>query len=81
MFTMEGMFVKSVGQNLQEPLQFNHPSGIAVHPSGRVFVVESLNHRIQVLNPDLTYSHMFGSKGSALGQFGFPMMWLLAVVV
>ena len=30
------------------------------------------NHRIQVLNPDLTFSHSFGMKGSANGQFNNP---------
>ena len=72
-FTMYGRFVKSVGWfKGQEPLQFNSPSGIAVHPSGRVFVADTGNHRIQVLNPDFSYSHMFGSNGSAPGQFRFP---------
>ena len=69
MFTLEGMFVKSVGQ---KPLQFQFPSGIAVHPTGRVFVAERHFHRIKLLNSDLTYSHMFGSKGSAPGQFISP---------
>ena len=68
MFTMEGKFVKSVGQK-DEPLQFNYPLGIAVHPSGSVFVADSSNHRIQILNQDLSFSHMFGRKGSALGWF------------
>ena len=30
------------------------------------------NHRIQVLNPDLTFSHAFGTKGSGHGQFCNP---------
>ena len=71
-FTMQAKFCTSVGQEGNGPLQFNEPSGIAVHPSGRVFVADTNNHRIQVLHPDLTYSHMFGSKGSAPGQFSFP---------
>ena len=70
---MEGMSVKSVGQKGQEPLQLNYPSGIAaVHLSGIKLVAESMSYRIQVLNPDLSYSHMFGSEGSAPGQFKHP---------
>ena len=61
-----------MGQFGNGPLQFKYPSGIAVHPSGRVFVADTNNHCIQVLHHDLTYSHMFGSEGSALGQFWFP---------
>ena len=31
------------------------------------------NHRVQVLNPDLSFSHSFGSRGSQAGQFRFPL--------
>ena len=71
-FTMEGKFCTSVGQKGNGRLQFNQPSGIAVHPSGRVFVADTNNHRIQVLHHDLTYSHMFGGEGSEPGQFSIP---------
>ena len=30
------------------------------------------NHRIQALNPDLSFSHSFGSEGSANGEFKCP---------
>ena len=73
MFTMEGEIVRSVGEYGNGPLQFNNPSGIAVHPSGLVFVVDEYNHRIQVLYPDLSFSHMFGSQGSGPGQFNVPI--------
>ena len=68
-FTMEGEFARSVGEKGTRPLQFDHPAGIAVHPSGLVFISDEYNHRIQVLHPDLSFSHMFGSKGSGPGQF------------
>ena len=72
MFTMEGEFVKSVGQKGNAALQFNHPAGIAVHPTGLVFIVDEYNHRIQVLHPFLSFSHMFGSYGNGPGQFIRP---------
>ena len=67
-FTLEGKFCTSVGQKGNGPLQFDVPVGIAVHPSGRVFVADAYNDRIQVLHHDLTYSHMFGSEGSEPGH-------------
>ena len=73
MFTMEGRFVKSVGQEGKRQLEFDLSSGIAVHPSGRVFVADASNNRIHVLNSDLSYSHMFGSYGNAPGQFRNPI--------
>ena len=72
MFTMEGEFVRLVGERGHGPLQFYCPSGIAIHPSGLVFIVDEYNQRIQVLHPDLSFSHTFGSHGSGPGQFDDP---------
>ena len=67
-FTSEGKFL-SVADNLQ----FSYPIGIAVHPhSKKVYVADSLNHCIKILNPDLTFSSSFGSHGSGNGQFQAP---------
>ena len=72
-FTEDGKFITTVGVGGNKPLQFNIPTGIAIHPvSKKVYVTESLNHRIQILNPDLTSHSMFGSKGSDKGQFDQP---------
>ena len=72
-FTAAGEFITSVGNLGKKELQFNLPSGIAIHPvSKRVYVSESLNHRVQVLHPDLTSHSMFGSKGVSKGHFSFP---------
>ena len=70
--TFEGDCVKSVGSSEtgNGPLQFNIPIGITVHPTtGQIFIADSNNHRIQVLNNDLTYSHSFGQHGSSPEQF------------
>ena len=53
-------------------LQFNLPQGIAVSTSGHVYVCDTGNHRIQVLNPDLTFSRMLGKEGSRPGRFIRP---------
>jgi tripartite motif-containing protein 2/3/tripartite motif-containing protein 71 len=50
-----GKHLRTVGTNGSGPLQFKYPRGIAVHPhTGKVYVVDNDNHRIQVLNSDLT---------------------------
>uniref|UniRef100_A0A1X7URB8 SMP-30/Gluconolactonase/LRE-like region domain-containing protein n=1 Tax=Amphimedon queenslandica TaxID=400682 RepID=A0A1X7URB8_AMPQE len=70
---MDGYHIASVGKEGSGLLQFSTPCGIAISPiTGQVFVADSGNHRIQVLNPDLTFSHSFGSQGSANGQFQLP---------
>ena len=73
--TFEGDCVKSVGSGEKGngPLQFNIPIGITVHPTtGQIFIADNGNHRIQVLNKDLTYSYSFGKKGSSPEQFLYP---------
>ena len=69
--TYDGVCIASVGNKIgKAPLQFDTPAGITVHPTtGQIFIADTNNRRIQVLNNDLTYSHSFGNKGSALEQF------------
>ena len=68
--SMDGDCIASVGGKGSGPLQFNDPAGIAIFPiTGQVYIADWFNNRIQVLNPDLTFSHSFGSEGSANGQF------------
>ena len=71
--SMDGDCIASVGEYGSGRLQFNTPSGIAISPiTGQVYIADWFNHRIQVLNPDLTFSHSFGSEGSANGQLVNP---------
>ncbi len=39
----------------------------------KLYVADALNHRIQVLNSDLSVSSSFGNKGSGKGQFNYPL--------
>ena len=72
-FTMEGQCISCVGKQGEGPLEFNLPEGIAVNKTtGQVFVADYNNNRIQVLNPDLSFSHTFGRYGSRQGQFDHP---------
>ena len=75
-FTMEGEFLAIVGSEGNGKLQFNYPAGVCVHPNGKIFIVDSDNHRIQVLNSDFSLSHIFGSddcfSGDKPGKFDHP---------
>ena len=71
-FTSDGKFITAVGKEGNKPLEFSYPFGIAIHPlNKKVYVPDS--HRIQILNPDLTFSSSFGSCGSDNGQFQNPL--------
>ena len=69
-FTSEGKFITAVGKKGNQPLEFDYPIGIAIHPlNKKVYVDDVWNHRIQILNSDLTFSSSFGSGN---GQFQHP---------
>lgn len=74
---------KSIGSFGQAEGQFNAPRGIAIALDGTLFIADSLNHRIQHLNPDGTFINSWGgfadsSVGTAPGgQFNEP--WGVAI--
>ena len=71
--SMDGDCIASVGEYGSGPLLFSEPDGIAISPiTGQVYIVDYDKHCIQVLNPDLTFSHLFGSEGLDNGQFLCP---------
>ena len=62
-FTLDGEFIQAVGREGSSSLEFKRPTGIAVHPhNAKVYVADTDNHRIQILNSDLTFSGEFGGS-------------------
>ncbi len=53
-------------------VQFMEPSGVAVDSSGKVYVADKRNHRIQKFDSIGTYITQWGSYGSGDGQFWKP---------
>ena len=71
--TSGGKFVTRMGKRGSKPLEFILPIAIAIHPhSKKLYIADNNNHRIQILNPDLTFSSSFGSHGSDNGQLQHP---------
>ena len=71
--TAEGKFLAG-GTGGCEALQFSFPTEIAYNAKNRmVYVVEGWNHRVQILNSDLTFSSTLGKNGSGKGQFSRPL--------
>ena len=72
-FTSEGKFITAAGRLGTNPLEFDFPVGIGIHPhTKKMYIMENKNHRIQILNPDLSFHKMFGSHGKGEGQFNEP---------
>ena len=69
-FTPEGQFLTAVGPTGKG---FNCPTDTAVNAATKkVYVTDCYNHRIQILNSDLTFSSSFGKHGNGKGQFDWP---------
>ena len=70
-FSADGQFLAAVGTCGISPLQFISPVGVAVNKiNNKVYVVEWVNYRVQVLNSDLTFSSTFGTEGTGLSGHG-----------
>ncbi len=72
-FSPNGEHLQSVGNIGSNPLQFYNPIDIAYSSKSRkIYVTDYSNHRIQVLNEDLSFSATFGTQGSGNGQLQYP---------
>lgn len=68
---------RAIGEHGTGPAEFRFPRGLAVVPGAtsgatRVFVCDSWNHRIQVLDGDGRLLFAFGTHGSGASQFDEP---------
>jgi|GEM_PF-5591880 len=52
--------------------QFASPYGLVVSATGKLYVCDTFNHRIQVFDSDGTYLNQWGSNGTGNGQFNAP---------
>lgn len=74
----EGKPVTTIGTfgsraDWQNPPQLNHPTAIFVHPKSRkLFISDTLNHRIVVVDDKGLVVTTWGSQGSDNGQFNQP---------
>ena len=72
-FTANGDLLLKVGEKGSRSLQFDTPNTIAYNKTNRkLYVSDECNHRVQVLNTDLTFHSSFGKHGNDKGDFNHP---------
>ena len=71
-FSSDGQHVKSVGKSGHKEAEFISPEGLA-HHNGHIYVCDTLNNRIQVLDTDLNYMRSIGCEGSS--DIEFSHLW------
>lgn len=74
-YSSDGNYVDRMGEHGNEPLQFSRPQSFCVDQEGLLWVADSCNHRIQVIDwreakPKSVAIH--GELGDLAGQFRFP---------
>ncbi len=52
--------------------KFNDPFGIALGPDGKIFIVDSKNHRVQVFDTRGGFIKKWGEQGTGNAQFSYP---------
>lgn len=67
-----GEHLYDIGERGAEQGQFNLPKDITLGPDNRIYIVDSGNFRVQVLEEDGSFVRSFGSVGRRFGQFSRP---------
>ena len=70
-FSSDGQHIKSLGKSGHKEGEFISPEGLTYH-KGHIYVCDTLNNRIQVLDTDLNYVKTIGCEGSANIEFSHP---------
>ena len=68
----DGRLVRTIGERGAAPGKFNYPEGVAVGKDGKVYVVDSMNFRYQVFDPDGNFLETHGKIGQEPGAFARP---------
>ena len=68
-----GVVVGKLGSEGSGENQFRNPQGVCTDEFGNVVVIDTWNHRVCVLSPDLRWSFAFGKNGEEEDQFTYPM--------
>jgi tripartite motif-containing protein 71 len=65
----QGDFLEPIGFLQSDPNSFSGPVDLAFDPSGNLYVLDSLNSRVQKFAPDGSFIKVWGKFGSADGEF------------
>ena len=68
---------RQVGDTRAGDGELNRPSGMAFDPDDNLYVVDSLNNRVQKFTKEGKFMAKWGTVGSGAGEFNMP--WGIAI--
>lgn len=71
-FSSDGVYLGGWGSRGTGEGQFGSPAGLAVDSTGRVYVADTLNERVQYFSSTGSFLGKWGSYGAAEGKFHYP---------
>ena len=69
---INGALIRTIGERGREDGEFNFPTYSALDNTGRLYVNDTLNGRIQMFDPDGKFISQFGQFGDGSGDFATP---------
>jgi sugar lactone lactonase YvrE len=79
-YTGKGEYLDRMGEHGNGPLQFSRPQSLAIDEQGLLWVADSCNHRIQVIDWRETKPRsvaILGKQGTGPGEFQYPYGMIL----
>ncbi len=67
-----GEIIKTIGKRGKEEGEFNFPSHTTVDPKGNLYVVDTMNGRVQIFDQEGRFIRAFGKLGDGPGMFARP---------
>ena len=64
----DGTFIRAIGKRGTETGEFNFPTNLSVDRSGRLYVTDTLNFRVQIFDPSGTPVTSIGTQGDGPGH-------------
>ncbi|MFA5651955.1 MAG: 6-bladed beta-propeller [Candidatus Paceibacterota bacterium] len=69
---LSGNLLQTIGTAGSGDGQLNYPRGVAIDPTGNIYVVDQNNYRVQKFDSSGNYLSQFGTAGDGNGQFNQP---------
>lgn len=71
-FDLEGREIRRFGRRGDADGEFNFPAGMAYDQRVGLVIADTMNFRVQILDPSGTTKRVFGKKGDGAGDFALP---------